>query len=128
MVVDTSAFVSILLRESGHEQLVRALLAEGKSVMSSPNLLECHLVLSKHFGENTWVRIQENLFDLSISVREFSAEHAKLAADAFDRFGKGRHPAGLNFGDCAAYALAKSLRQPLLFVGDDFSQTDINHL
>jgi ribonuclease VapC len=65
------------------------------------------------------------LFRLGVEVVPVSREYAEIARSAFRRFGKGRHPAGLNFGDCFAYALAQALGEPLLFAGDDFSQTDV---
>lgn len=124
IVVDTSAVVAIAAREPDADLLSRALLkAPGRS-MSAGNYLECAMVMiRRRLGGraelDAWLR------ERRIAIIPVDRELAELAADAFIRFGKGRHPAGLNYGDCFAYALAKHLRAPLLFRGDDFAETDI---
>lgn len=77
------------------------------------------------FGEAGLAELEALMKETSIDIVPFAATHVRLAVDAFRRFGKGRHPASLNFGDCFSYALAKATGEPLLFKGDDFSQTDI---
>jgi len=124
IVVDTSSLVAILLFEPLRRELLEKIYAQG-GIMAAPSVLEAYMVLRKHYGEQTQKVIDETLVDLDIEIVPFSAEHAKVASQAFDQFGKGHHPAGLNFGDCIAYALAKGSGQALLFVGDDFGKTDV---
>ena len=124
MIVETSAFVAILQFEPGRAELL-AKLAPAGGTMAAPNALEAHMVLRKLYGDATGRIVREKLAELAIEVVPFTPEHAAAATGAFDRFGKGRHPAGLNFGDCIAYALARASGQTLLFVGDDFSKTDV---
>ena len=124
MVVDTSALVAIILGEPQAEQF-GALVMESEAVISAPNVLEAHKVLKKYFGDDTHRIIASYLSKLNIGILPFGEQHATEATRAFDRFGKGRHPAALNFGDCMAYALAKVSGQPLLFAGADFAGTDI---
>jgi ribonuclease VapC len=125
MVVETSAFVAILQDEPSRAALLAKIVQAPHKIMSAPSVLEAHMVLKKTHGEKTASLIRENLEDFAIEVVAFTAEHAAEATRAFDRFGKGRHPAGLNFGDCVAYALAQVSGQALLFVGDDFARTDV---
>lgn len=124
MVVDTSALVAVLLEEPLADT-IGPLLLGASPIIAAPNYLEAHMVLSKHYGVRTGAILQARLAQLGIKVVEFTPEHAVVAAQAFEEFGKGRHPASLNFGDCIAYALAKTTHQRLLFVGQDFSQTDV---
>ena len=124
MVVDTSALVAILLNEPLADALGPIVLAND-AVIAAPNYLEAHMVLKKHFGERTDFVLESRCRDLDVRVVEYTPEHALAAARAFDTYGKGRHPAGLNFGDCIAYAVAEVMHQTLLYVGDDFSLTDI---
>ena len=83
------------------------------------------VIAGRRGGEPVWELLDEFLADAEAEIVSFDHEQAKLARSAFLRFGKGRHPAALNFGDCAAYALAKSRGVPLLFKGEDFARTDI---
>lgn len=92
-------------------------------VIGSPTKFETLLVAARHPGGPQ--DVEQLLAAAGIETMDWTAGHADLAAEAFERFGKGRHPAALNFGDCMAYAVAKSLDAPLLFKGDDFAQTDI---
>jgi len=124
MVVETSVLVSILLNEPGSEILVGKILKE-EALIAAPSLLEAHMVLAKHFGASTGITLGHYLTKLGIDIVPFTPAHAEAAALAFETYGKGRHRAGLNFGDCMSYALAKVAGRPLLFVGDDFSHTDI---
>ncbi|CAN5360886.1 type II toxin-antitoxin system VapC family toxin [soil metagenome] len=125
MIVDTSAVVAIATREPGFEQLLSQIESAPTVSMSAGSVLELMIVLaSDRFGlhGDDVLRI---LTVLEISTIDFTAEHAVAAAAAFVRFGKGQHPARLNFGDCISYATATIVNQPLLFVGDDFSKTDV---
>ncbi|SFL94995.1 type II toxin-antitoxin system VapC family toxin [Methylobacterium pseudosasicola] len=122
-VIDTSIFIAILLGEPDaaiHSQAIRLY---PKRVMAAATYLECAMVSSK----KTTGRADLDDWLLREMVAVVPVDHAlaQIAADAFARFGKGRHPAGLNFGDCFAYALARSLNAPLLFKGDDFARTDV---
>ncbi len=124
MVLETSAFVAILQFEPTRPELLGKLVPAG-AIMATPNALEAHMVLKKLYGAQTADVINEKLLELGITLVSFTPEHALEATRAFDRFGKGQHPAKLNFGDCIAYALAQVSGRPLLFVGDDFSKTDV---
>ncbi|MBN1947202.1 MAG: type II toxin-antitoxin system VapC family toxin [Bradymonadales bacterium] len=126
MIVDTSAIVAIFLREPGFERL-QSTLAEGEQVgIASPTLLETAIVLSARLGRDARGLLARLLAEASISVVPFGEAHAMVATDAWLRYGKGRHRAGLNFGDCISYATSKLAGQPLLCVGDDFGLTDID--
>ena len=102
-----------------------AILAARERLMSSGNLLEAALVAEGRYGDAARSEFDLLVSDLKLEIVSFAPEHVTLAREAFRRYGKGRHPAGLNFGDCMAYALAKERGEPLLFKGEDFSQTDI---
>jgi len=123
MVIDSSAFVAIALREEGWDILLTH--AGGSQVIvAAPTLLETHLVLRSRLGEEAPRVIEFLLAKINVEVVAFSLEHYRAASIAFDRFGKGRHRAALNFGDCISYALCRVSGQPLLFVGEDFPLTD----
>ena len=94
-------------------------------VMGAPTRFELSMVAFSRKGETGLEVIRHLLDQYTIEIREWSDSHVSLALDAFMRFGKGNHAAKLNFGDCMAYALAKSLDAPLLFKGDDFAKTDV---
>ena len=124
MVLDTSALVAIILGEPSAE-VFGGLVVRSEAVMAAPNVLEAHLVLRKYLGDDANPVITSFLAKLKVAVIPFGEEHSAEATRAFDRFGKGRHPAALNFGDCMAYALAKVSGQALLFADADFALTDI---
>ncbi len=84
------------------------------------------MVLGKYLGSSTKQIVDNQIASLGISVISFTAHHVDIATKAFEEYGKGRHPAALNFGDCMVYALAKASASPLLFTGDDFSRTDVD--
>jgi ribonuclease VapC len=124
IVVDTSAVLSVMLEEP-EADAVRAVLlrASGRSISAS-NYVECAMVMAgRRLGGR--VDLDEWLSLRQIEVSAVDRQVAALAAEAFVRFGRGRHPAGLNYGDCFAYALARQLGAPLLFKGGDFARTDI---
>lgn len=126
LVVDTSALMAIVLGESDAEQFVAALIEHtGDACMSAATLVECEIVIEARQGAEALSDLQRVIERVGIEVVPFDADHARLATTAWRRFGKGRHPASLNLGDCFSYALAKSLRAPLLYKGQDFRQTDI---
>jgi len=124
VVVDTSCLVAILTQEPGFHEL-NIKIAGSDTVMAAPSLVEASMVLAKHLGPNTQLELMHVLNRLGIEIAPFSLDQAWEAASAFERFGKGRHPAALNFGDCMVYALAKITGRPVLFTGNDFSQTDV---
>ena len=125
MVVDTSAIIAILMREEGWRDLIWTILGVPTACLSAATLVEAGIVVEGRSGPPGADRLDRLLEELGLEVVAVTAEQATLARLAFRRFGKGRHPAALNFGDCFAYALAKSRGEPLLFRGDDFARTDI---
>lgn len=126
MIVDTSALVAIVVREPGHEGLVAKLSAPSAVAgMATPTIAELGIVLSARLGRDARALVSQLLDQLEIAEVPFGESHWREAVGAFWRFGRGRHPAALNFGDCLAYAAARLANQPLLFVGDDFAATDI---
>lgn len=125
VVVDTSALVALLLDEPDKPRLLDALLEGRPRWLSSLSLLEAHVVISKLLGPAGVVDLDALLLRANIEVIAFGAEHALLARQAWDAFGKGRHPAQLNLGDCCAYALARHAGFRLLAKGDDFPKTDV---
>jgi ribonuclease VapC len=125
LIVDSSAFVAVVFREPGYEELEQKMNAADVVAIGAPTLFETGMVLTGAFGEAARLSISRLRERLGIVVVPFAETHWEVAADAFFRFGKGRHPAALNYGDCMAYATARIARRPLLFVGNDFAQTDI---
>jgi ribonuclease VapC len=124
MVLDSSAIVAIHLRESGHERLIDRIDAAEVIVVRAPTLLESVMVLTARLGHDARPMLFAFLRRLEAEVVPFNQEHVDAAATAFIRFGRGRHPAALNFGDCMS-AVASVAGMPLLFIGEDFSRTDI---
>lgn len=122
-VIDTSIFMAILLSEPDADLCSQTIRFYRKRVMAAATYLECAIVSSKK--TNGRANLDDWLLREAITVVPVDHTLAQIAADAFARYGKGRHPAGLNFGDCFAYALARSLNAPLLFKGDDFTRTDV---
>ena len=126
MIVDTSAIVAIFQKEPGYESLIDALLSCDSAGIGTPTLSEAGIVLTARLGRDARGILSRFLQEFDIVEVPFGPAHWRAAIDAYGRFGKGRNPAGLNFGDCLTYATARLARQPLLFVGDDFSQTDLS--
>jgi ribonuclease VapC len=125
MVIDASAIVAILLQEEGWQRLGQAIIDATNPLMSLVNLYEAGIVMLGKRGPEG-VRVMHTFVELAhITVVEFSPNDARLSTDIYQQFGKGRHRAGLNLADCPAYLLAQQEQAPLLFVGDDFLQTDI---
>lgn len=126
MVVDTSAVIAFLRGEAGADRIEILLDETSELRMSAFNAFECRVVLLRRFGESAVGDFDLLVVRAGVILDPFDADQAELALDGYRRFGKGSgHPAQLNLGDCAAYALARSRALPLLFVGDDFSRTDI---
>ena len=125
MVIDSSALIAILRGEPEEQAFRSALKLASTRLLSASTRVEIGIVALGLAGEVGLNQADALLETLRVETVPLSADHARLAIDAFRRFGKGRHPAGIDFGDCFSYALAKATGQPLLFKGDDFSQTDI---
>jgi ribonuclease VapC len=124
VIVDASALVAIVLREPGWEALVDKL-AAGPAGAGAPPLGEAGLVLTAKLGARGRSLLARVVQEARITIVPFTEEHWPIAVNAYARFGEGRHSAGLNFGDCLAYAVANLAGQPLLYVGDDFTKTDL---
>jgi ribonuclease VapC len=124
LVLDPSALIAYLKAEPEATRLQQAMIAASTLSLSAASLVEAGMVAEKLRGGGS-LDLDVLLVQLHVSIVPFTEAQAELARAAFRRFGKGRHPAGLNFGDCFSYALARALGQPLLFVGNDFSQTDV---
>jgi ribonuclease VapC len=125
MIVDSSALVAIMLLEPEALPFTRLIAQAAAPKISAPTLLETNMVLSGRRGFVAEDRLKDYLAKARIATIPFTADHAAVARDAFMRYGKGRHPAGLNFGDCISYATARLEAMPLLFKGDDFRLTDV---
>ncbi len=125
MTLDTSAVLAILQDEPERSQFVSSIEQASRRLMSAVSVLEAAMVLEGRRGEDAGVDLDLFLLRASVETVPFDAEQLHLARSAFRRFGKGRHTAGLNFGDCAAYALAQCSGEPLLFKGTDFAATDV---
>ena len=125
MVIDTSALLAILQDEPERRSFNEAIEAAESRVMSVASYVEASLVIEARHGAEGVRELDRFVDRAGIELVGVDVEQGKMARDAFSRFGKGRHAAALNFGDCFAYALARTLAQPLLFKGDDFSKTDL---
>jgi len=125
MVVDSSALVAILRKEPESARFLEAIRQAFPRLISAPTAVEASVVMLARFGDAGLVNLKDLITQTSLTITPFTPAHHDIAVDAFRRYGKGRHPASLNFGDCFSYALAKATGEPLLFKGDDFSQTDI---
>ena len=125
MVVDTSALVSILLREADADLFNRTLADAPIRLMSAVTRVELSFVIEERYGDRGRADVERLLNAARIEIAAVTPQQAEIAIDAFRRFGRGRNRAALNIGDCFSYALAKAIDQPLLFKGDDFNRTDI---
>jgi ribonuclease VapC len=125
MVLDTSAIIAILRDENDAGVYREAIERAGQLHVGAPTLLECEIVARAALGDDGSTDLDNFLIALDVHVEPFGRLEADYARHAYRRFGKGRHPAGLNFGDCLTYATAAARNEPLLFKGDDFAQTDI---
>ena len=125
MVIDTSALIAILLGEPETEFFVRVLADDPKKMISAFNALESAIVIEAKKGEAGGRELDLLMHRARIEIIPLNGDQVELALTAWRKYGKGNHPAGLNIGDCCAYALAKYSGEPLLFKGKDFSRTDI---
>lgn len=125
MVVDTSALLAILRDEPERRLFTEALEDAGHTVLSAASFVEASIVIEARFGAEGLRDLDLLIAKAGIEIAAVDAEQAQIARQAYRRFGKGRHPASLNFGDCFAYALAEARQEPLLYKGEDFTRTDI---
>jgi ribonuclease VapC len=125
MVIDTSALVAILLDEPERRQFNERIAGDARRLLSSASLVEAALVIETRLGEAGGRELDLYLHRAQIEIVPVDRDQAELARRAFRRFGRGRHAAGLNFGDCFSYALAQATGEALLFKGADFAQTDL---
>jgi ribonuclease VapC len=125
VIVDSSTIVAILLKEPGYERLRDHLATAEQIGVGAPTVLESSLVLCSRLGHAGKTLLARFLQEAEIEVVEFAADHWTVAADAYLAYGKGRHRAGLNLGDCMTYAVAKLAGEPLLCLGNDFPATDL---
>ena len=125
MTLDSSALIAVLFAEPGYLDLVDQILETGHVRIGAPTLVEASLVYMHRLRVKTPVAVEAVLKELGVTVVPFGEAEWRVATDAFLKYGRGRHKAALNFGDCLAYASAASAGDTLLFVGNDFRKTDI---
>lgn len=125
MVIDTSALIAILLDEPERRRFNEKIEADPRRLVSAVSFVETALVIETRLGEAGGRELDLFLHRADIEVMPVDLDQAEIARRAFRTYGRGRHSAGLNFGDCFAYALAKTTGEPLLFKGDDFGRTDV---
>jgi ribonuclease VapC len=125
MIVDSSAVVAVILQEPEAGRVIAAMNGATRLRVSAATFVEASIVLARRQGARGTQEVDGFLSRVGVAVEDVTVAQAYAARAAFLRFGKGRHPAALNFGDCFSYALAKTLDEPLLFVGGDFARTDV---
>jgi ribonuclease VapC len=125
MILDSSAVLAILFHESDAKRYADAIEATEVRRISAPTYVELSIVVESQNGPSGLHDLEHFIRQAAIVVEPFTAEQAHLAQRGWSNYGRGQHPAKLNFGDCFSYALAKSLDEPLLFKGGDFSKTDV---
>ncbi len=125
MILDSSAILAILFREPGFDTFVEKLASASTAGIGAPTLAETGIVLSARLGSDSKRALSLFLVETELTIISFGEAHWRSATDAYLRYGKGQHRAGLNFGDCLTYAVAKLARQPLLCAGADFARTDL---
>ena len=126
MILDSSAIVATMFQEPGFKSLLHKLADAPTIGIGAPTLVESGIVLSARMGRDTRGLLSRFLEEAHVLVIPFSEAHFGIAMGAWLKYGKGRHPAALNFGDCFAYACAKHFDVPLLYKGNDFARTDID--
>ena len=125
MVIDSSALVALLGMEPEAARLAAAIEADGTRLISAASVFEAAVVIESRYGPEGGRELDLLVAKAGLSVEPVTAQQAEIAREAWRRFGKDRHPASLNFGDCFSYALARVTGEPLLFKGTDFPQTDV---
>ena len=126
MVLDSSALICLILAGPGHPELKARMLSAPLLTIGAPTLAETALVLTARLKRDARPVLNEFLREAEVEVVPFDRNHFDVAVDAFLRYGKGRHPAALNFGDCLTYATARVAGMPLLYTGKDFPRTDLS--
>lgn len=126
MIVDASALLAVVFKEPGFETLLERMTQGPPVAAGAPTLVETGIVLHARLGEDAPGVLERMLDELGVQEVPFGEVHWREAVDAYRRFGKGQHRAGLNFGDCMTYATARLAGEPLLFVGEDFERTDLD--
>jgi ribonuclease VapC len=126
VILDSSAVIALVLREKGWEAIVESLETSENVGIGAPTFTETAIVLSARLGKDATPLLLTLFDNFGVTVVPFGGEHSREALDAWLRFGKGRHAAALNFGDCMSYAVARLAGSPLLCTGSDFAKTDIN--
>jgi ribonuclease VapC len=125
VIVDSSAILAIVLQEPGQERFVDAIVDADACRMSVSNWFEATMVIDRRGNTEAVNRLDDFMQRARIEVMPVSVSQGEIARRAWRTYGRGIHPARLNYGDCFAYALAKETREPLLFKGNDFAQTDL---
>ena len=125
MIVDSSALIVLIQREDTADKITEIMSSEARCCIGAPTWTETMLVLTHRYGPLGRTVLERVRQEYAVAVVDYTADHAAVALDAFLRFGKGRHNAALNFGDCMSYAVARYAIEPLLAVGDDFPHTDL---
>jgi ribonuclease VapC len=125
MVLDSSVIVAVLIGEPGFDELERKIVDAEAVVIGAPTLFETTMVMSRVGIDSGRALLANFIKNVRVTVVPFDTHHAEVAIEAFREFGKGRHPARLNYGDCMTYATARVAGEPLLFIGNDFARTDI---
>ena len=125
MIIDTSAIIAILFNEDDAQIYARAITSADSCRISAATFVETAVVVEAQTKNNGGRQLDAFIRRAGITIEPVTVEQAQIARQAFIDFGKGRHPAGLNYGDCFSYALSKATREPLLFKGKDFARTDL---
>jgi len=125
MVVDTSALLAVLFQEPEADRIARSIASDPRRLASAFTVLETSIVVEARKGEPGGRELDLLLHRIDLESVPLTASHVEVARDAWRRFGRGKHPANLNIGDCCAYALARVSGEPMLFKGDDFRKTDV---
>ena len=125
MILDASTILAVLLNEPSGERAIGHIGASGVVAAGAPTLVETAMVLSNRLKRDPLPLMHAFIREAELEIIPFSQEHYEVGLDAFQRFGKGRHPAALNIADCLTYAVARLAQMPLLCTGDDFPRTDL---
>lgn len=126
VIIDSSAVIALIQGEAPYtEQIAAALAGDRSPVMSTANAAECLIVLTSRHGATARTVFDRLRSEINLEFQPFTLEHAWIAHRAYLQYGKGRHPAALNYGDTMAYATAKLAQEPLIAIGNDFAQTDL---
>jgi ribonuclease VapC len=126
MIVDTSAIAAVFFQEEGYEHILHKVTAAQEAGIGTPTLVECGIVLTARLGRDARGMLGRFLEETNIITIPFTDAHTSAAIRGWMKYGKGRHSASLNFGDCLTYAVAKVANMPLLYTGEDFRLTDLS--